>query len=375
MNRASVEGALRFDPPISGTMAWSADDRTLTLIHSEPFARLRYTATLTGDALDADGGSIDGDFDGKREASPADDYVWTFDFQLSNDTLAGATVIARSEGSVTGNNRRASDEFEDPSFVAGILVDANLWYQWSPPTNGWYTFDLTQGTSFNTLLAAYRGTNATQLTELAANDNSGSRLPSRLSFPAEAAAPYSILVGGNMTESVLAGVGNFNLRWYPTPLPAITSFIPQNAVPGRSVTFLGTDFTGTTRVTLNGNSLPFTGPTNANQLDLRLIVTLPTDARSGTFTVETPHGNATSVNPLTIIEAPSLALDVRVDGSVILSWPEQATGYVLQVSDRRGPNATWRPLFLPEASPPEPGRIRVIETPSQTVRYYRLRQP
>lgn len=373
MNRSSVEAAFRTDPPVAGTVEWSSDSRLFTFHHAEPFARQEYTATLTAEAQDAEGGSLDGNFNGVRESSPQDDYVWTFNFQIPNDRLEDAELLEGREGAVTGNNQRASGEFEDPIRVAGLFLDTSLWYRWPAPESGWFTFDLTQGTPFNTLLGVYSGTKAEDLVELGANDDHGSRKQSRVSIPAEAGQSYSVLVEGNFSDGVMAGVGDFTLRWYPTPPPGITSLTRLTGSPGQVVTLNGTNFTGATRVTLNGVPAPFTSSTNANLLDLRLLVTVPEGASSGLFTVETPHGNATAAAEFIVFPVPTLVVEAVTEGGLILSWPSDASGFVLQASDALG--STWRAASLPEIQPPVPGRIRVMAPASDTARYYRLRSP
>ncbi len=157
MDRASVEGAFRLVPPLAGTFEWSADGRTFTFRHTEPFQRTSYTATILAAASDLKGGTLDGNFDRTRQASPQDDYVWTFSFATANDDLANAQLLDGPEGSVTGSNEHAVDEFGAPNALiqADFGLGATLWYRWTAPNSGWVTFDLTQKIGFDTTLGIY----------------------------------------------------------------------------------------------------------------------------------------------------------------------------------------------------------------------------
>jgi hypothetical protein len=93
------------------------------------------------------------------------------------------------------------------------------------------------------------------------------------------------------------------------------------------------------------------------------------------FTVETPHGDATAPTEFTVFPVPTLMLESSADGALILSWPDNATGFVLQASHRLGSEANWKALSLPDAQPTVPERIRRADTPANPTRFYRLRRP
>jgi len=86
----------------------------------------------------------------------------------------------------------------------------------------------------------------------------------------------------------------------PAP-PAISGFSPGSAGAHATVTVTGTSFTGTTSVTLNGTSVPFSVTSNT-----RLTFTVPAGAASGAITVVTPAGSATSTGTLTIVPPPTI---------------------------------------------------------------------
>ncbi len=180
MDRASVESAFVINPPISGSFEWSDDSRSFSFRHDTPFnSTTNYTLRILGTAQDANAGTLDGDYDRTREGSPADDYVWTFHFPIPNDDFANAQLIGGTSGSVQGSNRLASWELDEPAHVLGDwgkVPRSSVWYHWiAAEPGGWFTFDLTSGTTFDSLLAAYTGDRLDRLFPVAGNDNYGSR--------------------------------------------------------------------------------------------------------------------------------------------------------------------------------------------------------
>ncbi|HAB15004.1 MAG TPA: hypothetical protein DCE44_01000, partial [Verrucomicrobiales bacterium] len=318
-----------------------------------------------------------GNYDRTLQGAPEDDYVWTFDFQPENDDLADAQRIQEFEGSASGNNKRAVDEVDEPDALnrAGIYLTATLWYHWTAPADGWVTFDLSPGTKINTTLGVFRGTNYEELIELASNNNFGNRKASRVSLAVQADASYSAVVAGDFDDNAVPGDGDFTLRWYPTPPPNITSFTPAISSPGQVITLNGTNFTGVTQVTLNGQPATFAFSTNADFLDLRLLVTVPVGATSGLFRVETPHGDTTATTEFTVIPIPALVVEAVTESTLILSWPDDAIGFALEARDTLESNPGWQPVSLDEIQPPTPGRVTVADSLSRGVRLYRLRRP
>lgn len=378
MNPSSVEAAFSLNPPVSGSFEWSADNRSFTFHHLGPFQRTNYTATIAGTAVSALGDTLDGNFDRTVQASPEDDYVWNFDFATPNDDLAGAEILQGGEGSTTGNNEHTvAGEAGEPDTLeeAGIYLDSSLWYRWIAPSDGWFTFDTLSGKTLNTTLGIFRGTNYQTLTELASNNNYGSRKPSRISFNAMAGETYSLAVGADSSDAAVPGFGTFTLRWGATPPPTITSLSTTQSFPGTTIVINGTNFTGVTTVKFNDKSATFQ-KTNASFLDLRLRVTIPADASSGPITLETPHGSFTTTNAFTIQALPVLNIEAVAEGQVILSWPDDPAGFQLQASDGLGANAGWLSLnSLPDAPPVVPGYVRRMDTIQKSMRFYRLKHP
>jgi molybdate transport system substrate-binding protein len=78
------------------------------------------------------------------------------------------------------------------------------------------------------------------------------------------------------------------------PVPTIAKVTPAKAKVGATVTLTGTNFTGTTSVTIQGVPAKFKIVSAT-----KLTITIPANAKSGTVTVTNPSGTATS-KPFTI---------------------------------------------------------------------------
>ena len=111
-------------------------------------------------------------------------------------------------------------EWEEPHWIANSIgaYGSSLWYRWTPPADGWFTFDLSSA-AFDSLLGISTGDRLDRLTWIAGNDNYGTRTTSRFSFYALAGTRYSVVVAGK-DELDSAAAGSFRLQWHPTPPPA-----------------------------------------------------------------------------------------------------------------------------------------------------------
>jgi hypothetical protein len=149
-----------------------------------------------------------------------------------NDLFTNATLISDPVASITASNVGATKEAGEPNH-AGNIGGASVWWTWTPPTNGTVTID-TFGSSFDTLLAVYRGTSVLSLTSVASDDDWGGLSASRVSFSAFTTTTYLIAVDGfnGATGDIL-----LNLNLGPAS-PLITNQ-PQSqvVVPGGSVNF------------------------------------------------------------------------------------------------------------------------------------------
>ena len=76
-----------------------------------------------------------------------------------------------------------------------------MWYRWTAPGNGYVSFD-TAGSGFDTLLAVYRGSGLSSLSQEAANDDAGAgTTTSRVRFRAKSGTTYWIAVDGKNAAS------------------------------------------------------------------------------------------------------------------------------------------------------------------------------
>jgi hypothetical protein len=124
-----------------------------------------------------------------------------------SDTFANAgSLPSIAAGFEVGSNVGASTEVGEPSpgFIPG---GASVWVQWMAPANGLATFS-TAGSSFDTLLAVYTGSNVDNLVPLTFDDDSAGYLCSSVQFNATAGTAYMIQVDG-----FYGATGNITLNW------------------------------------------------------------------------------------------------------------------------------------------------------------------
>ncbi len=130
----------------------------------------------------------------------------------ANDLFANATVLTGSSGSISGTNDDATRESGEPD-IAGNPGGRSVWFTWTAPNSGWFSFD-TSNCTFDTLLGVYTGTEVNQLSVIASSENNGSPgNTSGLTFYAQAGAIYKIAVDGYN-----GGFGNYVLNWGASPV-------------------------------------------------------------------------------------------------------------------------------------------------------------
>lgn len=128
----------------------------------------------------------------------------------ANDNFASAIGISNNVRQVTGSNIGATKESGEPNH-AGNPGGASVWWVWTAGFSGAVDFN-TEGSSFDTLLAVYTGTNVGQLTPVSGNDdvNFPADLTSKTVFAVTQGTTYFIAVDG------LGGAsGNVVLNWSP----------------------------------------------------------------------------------------------------------------------------------------------------------------
>ncbi len=153
---------------------------------------------------------------------------------VANDRFSNAQVITGSTGSTTGSNTSASKEQGEPDH-AGNPGGSSIWYRWTAPTTGPYSFN-TFGSPFDTLLAVYTGSSVGALTVVATNDDYGIALTSEVGFTATAGTTYSIAVDGYDNET-----GMVTLSWLAEVPPINDLFANAIVLTGASGSITGSN--------------------------------------------------------------------------------------------------------------------------------------
>src|SRR5262249_53914548 len=137
----------------------------------------------------------------------------------ANDDFANAQVITGVAGTLTGENRDATLEADEPK--RSDSLGASVWYRWQAPSDGVVTFS-TWPVNFESLLTAYSGLS---LTELVAVGYGSANTP--IKFNVIAGRRYYIALTSR------GGLGDFTLSWRLGD-PANDSFAQAQPVSGSS---------------------------------------------------------------------------------------------------------------------------------------------
>lgn len=113
---------------------------------------------------------------------------------VTNDAFANRIVLSSASASVATSNASATAETGEPAH-AGNPAAKSVWWSWTAPANGTATINTT-GSSFDTLLAVYRGASLGSLLSIASDDESGGNHASALKFFATAGTTYFVAVDG-----------------------------------------------------------------------------------------------------------------------------------------------------------------------------------
>jgi hypothetical protein len=141
------------------------------------------------------------------------------------------------------------------------------------------------------------------------------------------AAVPAVATTGLLAVTTLGGTATSATTF--TVAPTITSFTPESAPVGASVTIRGTTFSGATAVTFNGRAATFT-VTSATSI----LATVPPQATAGPLSVSTPGGTATSSSAFTVSTLPAgnpIVVENQQPGSAGWWWSkggDDATGQI-----------------------------------------------
>ena len=137
----------------------------------------------------------------------------------ANDEFIAAQVIPEAISSITFDSRCATQECGEPRHDPGQQGSASIWYQWTAPGNGKLLLS-TEGSTFDTLVAVYRGPDLTNLTLVARDDDSGWYGTSRLMCDTVQGTRYSIAVDAYYGRG---SNGLFRLHYRPLVPPTFVS--------------------------------------------------------------------------------------------------------------------------------------------------------
>ncbi len=148
----------------------------------------------------------------------------------ANDLFATPAVVAGTNFTLTASNVGASVESKEPN-ITGNPGGHSVWWSWQAPVDCTVTLD-TSGSSFDTMLAVYKGAALASLTQIAANDDY-TNLTSRVVFGAKGGVTYRFTVDG---YNGATGAIQLNLAISAPVYPAITSQPqPQIDIVGANV--------------------------------------------------------------------------------------------------------------------------------------------
>lgn len=221
----------------------------------------------------------------------------------ANDGFANRITLSGASGATTGVNLLGSRESGEAVLLSGAS-GRSVWWTWVAPSNGQLSLH-TQGSGFDTALAAYTGSSVNSLHAIASNDNDGGNNQSGLVFQAVAGTTYQIAVDGMGTAQ-----GNISLNWALNT--AAQSNLGIGAISGIASPSLG----AVSHYTITVNN---SGPQTAT--NTVLSVTMPT----GASLVSSAPACSTSGNVLTCplgTMTSGSSLNVEMD----LLWQAEATG-------------------------------------------------
>jgi hypothetical protein len=216
---------------------------------SSPQSRLTFDAKLDTTYFIAVDGKSNGVEQGTGLARSQTGFIllnWNNLPPPVNDNFANAQALTGSSGNATGRNTVASKQGGEPNH-AGSPGGVSVWYQWTAPSSGNFTFN-TFGSDFNTLLSVYSGSALTALSQVSSNDDVGGLRQSRVTFNAVAGTVYYIAVDGSpgIPGNVTQFSGDVVLSWFPETGVSNDHFLSAQPLDGLAGSLAATN-AGATR--------------------------------------------------------------------------------------------------------------------------------
>lgn len=142
------------------------------------------------------------------------------------DLFAEPADLNGDTGTISATNTTATKETGEPDH-AGDSGGHSLWWAWTAPASGQYSFCTTES-DFDTLLAIYQGTSLSTLTLVADNDDADTTaVTSCLVLEAVAGQEYRIVVDGKGGTS-----GAISLQWENIPENTDIPMLPPWGIVG-----------------------------------------------------------------------------------------------------------------------------------------------
>jgi hypothetical protein len=137
----------------------------------------------------------------------------------SNDDFASAVPLTSGSGTAVGSSVSATRESAEPVYGGG----ATVWFKWTASKSGRVWFSAV-GSSFDTLLAVYKGPSAGALSTVAYNDDYHypDTKQSALAFNAVAGTTYRICIDGYQPPGGSTQAGTYRLAWAPVSKTTLT---------------------------------------------------------------------------------------------------------------------------------------------------------
>ena len=160
---------------------------------------------------------IGGYYSAAADVTATGDILFHFDARPANDKFANRKAISGATGTLATSNEFATHEPSEPTHF-GVVGDSSVWFTWTAPSTGQFTFDTIGSAVDDTIIAAYTGASLPG-TAVAGNDDitSGSNYLSSMTFAATSGTTYSIVIDGY--GSLQANQGNLTLNWKSVVAP------------------------------------------------------------------------------------------------------------------------------------------------------------
>lgn len=158
-----------------------------------------------------------------------------------NNMFANRTSLSGTSITATGTNTGANKEAGEPNHF-GNIGGKSVWWTWTASSSGSVQID-TIGSSFDTTLGVYTGSNVAALSQVASDDDSGGGVgTSRVTFNAVGGTTYQIAVDGYNGAS-----GNITLHIIATAaaVPTAPSNLNGTVASTSQINLTWTDNSGT----------------------------------------------------------------------------------------------------------------------------------